>query len=546
MSNVVFMVKNGIGYGHLRRALLLARALQDTRNVRPIVISQASTLDLFRDCELRVLNLPLIERTGSDVLEDRYTEILDHILTALDPALVIEDTYPDPRYLALPSLAGTPRMLIMRRLDGTSLDQIRTTGRLAHYDEILITQTREEFHQEGHSGQSLTAVEATGRFTFVGNIHATPSAADAAREKNRYAPHGAPLVVAAAGAGGDQMADGFCDRLFHACATTAAALLDEAHPARFVFVTGPYYAGRELTETPNVTVHRYHPRLAALLRAADVAVLKPGNNVVSETLLGHANLVLSPDTSFMEGLDEHTSRLVTRYGGAVVPPTGEAISEAIRAALAAPRRTQNTAQHAAGVTDALTRIERWALDRAPSSIEPKQLLLLIRTPEQPHPHTLTDTASERAGLLSQFEPSQTWPTAVIIDRDPPQLLHPQALADAGTRLLLLPDRSPHEYAARRWLTLKPPRPGTILHPLTLAQPRTADAALRIITRATMRADNPTAILLDLRGHHPAHAQNLIAQVRIQLATQPAALADLETAITTAAQTLIYAKDRPDQ
>lgn len=546
MNNVVFMVKNGIGYGHLRRALLLARALQDTGNVRPIVISQASTLDLFRNCGLRVLNLPLIERTGSDVLEDRYTEILDRILTALDPALVIEDTYPDPRYLALPSLAGIPRMLIMRRLDGASLDQIRTTGRLAHYDEILIAQTREEFHQEGHSGQSLTAVESTGRFTFVGNIHATPSAADAVREKNRYAPHGTPLVVAAAGAGGDQMADGFCDRLFHACATTAAALFDEAHPARFVFVTGPYYGGRELAETPNVTVHRYHPRLAALLRAADVAVLKPGNNVVSETLLGHANLVLSPDTSFMEGLDEHTARLVTHYGGAVVPPTGEAISKAIRDALAAPRRAQKTAEHATGVTEALTLIERRALDRTPSRIELKQLLLLIRTPEQPHPHTAAGTASERAGLLSQPEPAETWHAAVIIDCSPPQDLYPQALADAGTRLLLLPDRSPQKYAARRWLTLQPPRPGLILHPLTVAQPGTADAALRIITRATTRANNPTAILLDLRGHEPIRAQNLIAQVRTQLATQPIAQVGLETAINTTAQTLLNAKDAPDR
>jgi hypothetical protein len=47
-------------------------------------------------------------------------------------------------------------------------------------------------------------------------------------------------------AGGDQMPDGYGDRLFHSCATVAAGLAAEGAAARFILVTGPYYAGRPL------------------------------------------------------------------------------------------------------------------------------------------------------------------------------------------------------------------------------------------------------------------------------------------------------------
>jgi predicted glycosyltransferase len=126
MRNVVFLVKNGIGYGHIRRAILLARAVQEAGVFRPIIISQASTLDLYDGAGVRVVNFPLLHRVPSAVTEDRYSEILDETLALLEPAVVIEDTYPDPRYGNLRSLSAVPRILIMRRLDGASFDQLRT------------------------------------------------------------------------------------------------------------------------------------------------------------------------------------------------------------------------------------------------------------------------------------------------------------------------------------------------------------------------------------------------------------------------------------
>jgi predicted glycosyltransferase len=541
MSNVVFMVKNGIGYGHLRRALLLASALQESTRLTPVVISQASTLDLFRDSGVRVLNLPLIERTGSDVLEDRFTAILDSVLVELDPSLVIEDTYPDPRYLALPSLTGVPRMLIMRRLDGTSLDQIRRTGRLTHYDAILIAQDHEQFVREGHSGQTLAAVEASGKFTFVGNVHAAPTLTESARERARYVPNGEPLVVAAAGAGGDQMADGFCDRLFHACAAAAASLAKQAHPARFVLVTGPYFAGREISVTDNVTVHRYYPRLAALLRAADVAVLKPGNNVVSEALLGRANLVLSPDTSFMEGLDEHAARLVGDFGGVVSPPTDHDISAAIRGALAAPRRTRGIDERANGVRSAVAEIERWATGPAPARIEPKHLLLITLCHDSQEPTTLPPVEGHNQLTFLSRVTTEGPRRGVIADCAPPGL-RPQALVDAGARMLLEPLDSSYRYSLHRWMALDPPRPALIVHPLTIAHPRSVTSAMRAIARATAHANRFAALLLDLRHLEPGRARALLERLRSLLNTEPVVQIDVTRAIEISAQALLEPRE----
>jgi len=201
MKHAVLLVKNGIGFGHIRRALLIAEAVQHAGKLRPIIISQASSLALYHDSAVRVINFPLLHRVPSAIAEDLYTDLLNQLLDRLDPAVVIEDTYPDARYRRLPALADRPRILVMRRLDGLSFDQIRERGDLAHYDRILIAQDEAAFQQEGHSGDSLAAIRYSGRFSFVGNVAHTPGSDEIRAARHAYAPDGVPLVVVNGGAG---------------------------------------------------------------------------------------------------------------------------------------------------------------------------------------------------------------------------------------------------------------------------------------------------------------------------------------------------------
>lgn len=514
MRNVVFLVKNGIGYGHIRRALLLAEALTEHAELRPIVISQAATVDLYRTAPaVRVVNFPLLHRVSSAVTEDGYIDLLDRLLAALDPALIIEDTYPDARYGAPPSLRGIPRLLVMRRLDGLSFDSLRESGAFRRYREILIAQTPDEFDLEGHSGASVAAAHSSDRVRFVGNLHQTPTSTEIAAARAQYAPDGQRLVVVNAGAGGDQMPDGYGDRLFTNTAHVARRLHAEDVPTRFVLITGPYYAGRPLHNTANVTVRRFDPNLPALLAAADVAVIKPGNNALSEALHGNANLVLVPDVSFMEGLDDHAARITATYGGTVTTPDTPALDTAIREALATPPRTHRPPPSNA-LHDVLDRIEHWATNTIPQ-VRPRRLALLIEDKSGIRFASPAQAPTTPSPAIPHGAPHR-W---TVIDDAPAE--SPTDLADKGIRLLI--SRGEPSPTIRRWHTLAPSNPSLHLvaaHPLTPHHSRTRHQLADLLN------DQPTAIaLLDLRGNDPDTAHHMEATLLSWLAEQPVDLID---------------------
>ncbi|MDQ7909096.1 hypothetical protein RB614_31695 [Phytohabitans sp. ZYX-F-186] len=536
MRNAVFLVKNGIGFGHIRRALLIAEAIQHAGQLRPIVISQASSLALYRNTPVRVVNFPLLHRVPSAIAEDLYTDLLNRLLDRLDPAVAIEDTYPDARYRQLPSLADRPRLLVMRRLDGLSFDQIRQRGDFAHYDQILIAQDRDAFHQEGHTGDSLAAVESSGRFTFVGNIAHTPTREEAAAARSVYAAGGAPLVIVNGGAGGDQMPDGYGDRLFTTCQTIAARLATEGHPAQFVLVTGPYYAGRTLHDTANVTVRRYEPHLPALLAAADVAVIKPGNNALSEALTGTGQLVLVPDTSFMEGLHEHAHRTAAQIGAAVGTPDRDSLEPLIREALSRGPRVRRPAASAAAIDAVVRAIHDHAESTGPPEVPSKVLMLVLIAPGSTEPDKLRAQLPESlrnavvldsrhddgvVGLasLNTSGPTTTTPgapAAALVDCDPG--VSPQRFVDQGVRLLIQTGPSS---AVERWLRHQPPLPALFLTSAELVNARSGspDVAQRRIARL-LRSTATTVVLLDLRALPEAAVADYLTTLGEWLASQP--------------------------
>src|SRR5450756_364117 len=554
--NVVILVKNGIGFGHIRRALVIAEAIRARGALRPIVISQASSLALFRDSTVRVINFPLLHRVASAVAEDCYISILDRLLDRLDPVAVIEDTYPDQRYRGLAALAGRQRLPIMRRLDGQSFDRLRESGRLVGYQHIMIAQSLDEFLQEGHSGESLAAVLSSGKFSLAGNFCQVPTARQIADTRARYAPHGEALVVVNGGAGGDQAHDGYGDRLFEACRITAGKIGSAHGRVRFVFVSGPYYAGRPLAGSANITITRFEPNLAGLLAAAHVAVLKPGNNVLSEALLGGANLVLVPDVSFMEDLDHHAARVVAAYGGKVVPPEPEAIEAAIRYGLAQPPRERRTQPNLAGIARIIDTIHASAQSPPPPpALVGKLLFLVLRPPagfspaalRRILPASLSAAAilhEERAGVRPITTAQEvltgkvTGASIVMIDQS---LLDadPQSLADRGVRLLLS-ETSSVAPAVQRWLRLRPARPALLCAASVAIQAVVGRERLfeqQIADKLNTRSALCSVVSLPETGDEPSAARYL-RTIGDWLAAQPIQLASPETLIATGALRLL--------
>jgi hypothetical protein len=546
VRTALFLVKNGIGFGHIRRALLVAEAVQSLGQLRPVVVSQASSLALYRHSRVRVVNFPLLHRVPSAVAEDWYTDLLNMLVQRLDPAVVIEDTYPDARYQRLPALADRPRLLLMRRLDGLSFDQIRSRGAFDHYDEILIAQDEETFQDEGHSGESLTAVQRSGRFTFVGNIAYLPTPQEITEARTTYASDHRPLVVVNGGAGGDQMPDGYGDRLFTTCHQIAARLAAEGHPARFVLVTGPYYAGHSLADTPNVLVRTFEPNLAALLGAADVAVIKPGNNALSEALSGAAHLILVPDVSFMEGVNEHAARIVGRFGGAVGTPEPASLEPLIRDALVQPPRTARPAAPAAGLERVVEAVHAHSSRGRPASVPAKALLLILSPPADTCDAVTHATLPPRlrsAIVLDEPNPSgvstlttitasqRPAPEAVLVDES--THIVPQDLADRGVRLLL---HTGSIATISRRLRLHPSRPALLTAEAHVHRGR-PESFTRRVSRL-LRHDTHAVLLVDLEGVGTPTVSAYLDHIANWLDRQPIRLVDASTFTAELAQRLL--------
>ncbi len=522
----LFLVKNGIGYGHIRRALLVAGELARRGELRPVVVSQARTLDLLRTSTVPVLNLPLLHRVPSAVGEDAYLDVLERVVERLAPAVAIEDTYPDQRYGSLAALRGVPRVLLLRRLDGDSFDTLRSRGAFAPYDRILLAQDAKDLDGEGHSGESLLALRRSDRVLPVGNIHGVPTPEQVEAERQH---HRGPLVVVNGGAGGDQLHDGYGHRLLTAVQRTAAGLHAAGHPARFVAVTGPYYAGPPLPTLPNLTVHRFTPALPALLAAADVVVIKPGNNALAEALHGSAHLVLVPDASFLEGTDGNARRVVARYGGTVVDTSG--IDGAVRAALALtaprPERPPHPAKAIRTAADSIT-----AAARIRPIVRPREVCFLVRT------SCATPRLPSWAATIQPLLPTGP-PSPFALAESPPGGLDPQDVVDRGTELLVT--TGPPAPTVARWLLAAPARPGLPVVQagrITVVPHDPPDRVLQALAQ-TLADPAARAVVLDLRRIDPACADRTLDTITSWLTGQPVETAPAARLLTDAATRLLH-------
>jgi predicted glycosyltransferase len=300
---VGFLVQNGIGLGHVRRALLIAEALRELKpEVEPVIVSQAQSTELLHRAGVRAINLPVLHRLPNNTVARSLQRILDGVLARLELDLLVEDTEPDSRYRRVPAYRELPSVFVLRRVDAIGFDRLRRTGAFEPVERVMVTDSRTRLLAEEHTPASRLALRWSRRFRFVGPVYA------AAASPRRSRP---PSVVVSAGGGGDHFDEAFSERLFLTAGDLAAAMPETA----FTLVIGPYYAGRSPQPAPNVRIVRFAHDLPALLGAARVAVIRPGHNVLYEALAGHPFVVLVPAPSHMEAQRERAFALASEYPG---------------------------------------------------------------------------------------------------------------------------------------------------------------------------------------------------------------------------------------
>ncbi|MFE0156266.1 hypothetical protein ACFWY5_54680 [Nonomuraea sp. NPDC059007] len=438
-TTVLFCFKGRHGLGHTRRTLLIAEALARLApDVRVVLMSQGRPVDLLRRSPLPAVNLPVLERLPNDAMEAAYLDLLRALGTRLAPSLLVEDTYPDPRHLFLAPFRDVPKALVMSGMTrGAYLERLRQDGLLRHYDRILVAREEAAVLRSAElTPATRTMLGHSGRVRFHGPVFALPDAADVAAAAARFSPDTLPLVVVSAGAGGDVTTQAYPERLFSSMTEVAARLRAERVPTRVVLVAGPYYRGSTPPELPNVTFVPFVPELPALLHAARVAVIRPGSNVLRETLSGPAATVLVPNFSWAED-QKATAELVA----ASLPHVGLAacddvatLYELTRAGLAAAARPP------------------WSEAVRPAQEHIAEGLLELLEPPPPGPDAFVIVSGagtpDRRAIADEELPgvphAHDDPRVLLLDRVPPVHASPASLYERGVRLVLTPQGEAHD------------------------------------------------------------------------------------------------------
>lgn len=317
---ILFLVQNGIGFGHIRRCLAVANAIRKRwPRSSSHFISQATSTIAFDHTSFKVLNVPFLHRLPNNQTQHALIRIVGEYARCVRPDVVVEDTHPDLRYRDIPALRGVPRLLILRRLSAEGYQDLESSGESDHFDRILVMQEKAEFVQAAQSADVRLRFLLSRRFSFIDPICAERSSGIEQQLRSRYCTGKSRLIVSSVGAGGEQLNERFCQRLAMAVARMAHRLHLKGEVVHTVIVLGPYYRGVIPRSTPTLTVIEHEPKLGSLLAAADCVIVRPSYNSVHEALSGNPTLVLVPGQSHFEEHYRWSVWLSNRYAAKVVP-----------------------------------------------------------------------------------------------------------------------------------------------------------------------------------------------------------------------------------
>ncbi len=317
-KKIVFMLQNGIGFGHFKLALTISKYLNNNAEIS--FITQAKSTEIFNNYNYKVYNFPMLYTLKSNNEILIMNKLLNKLIENIKPDVIIEDTYPEDFYLNLPALLNVSKILILNRLSSSEFENYYYNGVLNQYEKLIVLKDKECFLNDITSREVRNFVNYSEKIKYLSGVFNEPSkeVKDEIIKKYNIDKYDKNIVVNC-GAGGWHIGNNICDEIFKKAIIMTNKLVKKGLNVQTILVLGPYskYLEEHLQSyiiNDNIKIVDFETNLDALFQVVDLCILRPGYNSTMESLSGRENILLLPGISYMEDQLQWCEELKRVYG----------------------------------------------------------------------------------------------------------------------------------------------------------------------------------------------------------------------------------------
>ncbi len=327
---ILFHVINGVGLGHLVRAVNIARQVRElVSHPEILILTNAHDVSMLRAEGLAYVQLPprLSEPHLDPTRARRALPVhLEHeaqssVIEAFGPELVVFDTHAPRPVAARAAALGARCVLVLRELRPEALLSWLRSPAARLFHRIVFPHAPDEIDVSSAPPDLPLAVIGPVVRTLPGSC---------SPELLALTEGPGPLIVAVAGGGGQPL----CAARYLRAAADAHLLARARIPSlRTLLLPGPYAKPPSFAGFEGLTVVRGSPDVASLMERASLVIAQAGYNTIAELRVLGKPAILVPGHRSMEDQSARARRLA-RIGAAVVArPEARAIADRIEALL---------------------------------------------------------------------------------------------------------------------------------------------------------------------------------------------------------------------
>ena len=317
MKKIVFMLQNGIGFGHFKLALTISKYMKDKCEIS--FVTQAKSTVIFDNYDYKVYNFPMLYSLKSNNEILIMNNLINKLIEDIHPDLIIEDTYPEDFYMNLPAAKNISKILLMNRLNSAEFENFFYNGVLNQYDKLIVLKEKDVFINEINAKEVKNYATYSDRIVYLNGVFNEPTEDVKEKVEKKYNLNNFEKnIVVNCGAGGLHIGNNICEKIFDKVIGVTNNLVKKGMNVQSILVLGPYskYLEEKYKESINehIKIVDFETNLDALFTKTDLVILRPGYNTTMEALAGKQNVLLLPGISYMEDQDVWCRELAENYG----------------------------------------------------------------------------------------------------------------------------------------------------------------------------------------------------------------------------------------